>query len=111
MATWKSQPHMLGIRMVFNRGRSKLTGWRTAPRTGFGMPPNATMFRSWPCAHAVWKLGEIAERHPGLRLIIDHMGLSSALRGKPLDAAVDTRDQTCALEKCRRKSLRSALLC
>ena len=38
---------------------------------------------------AVPKLGEIAERHPGLRLIIDHMGLSSALRGKPLDGAVD----------------------
>jgi hypothetical protein len=31
----------------------------------------------------------VAERHPGLRLIIDHMGLSSALRGKPLDGAVD----------------------
>jgi L-fuconolactonase len=38
---------------------------------------------------AVPKLGEVAERHPGLRLIIDHMGLSSALRGKPLDGAVD----------------------
>jgi L-fuconolactonase len=38
---------------------------------------------------AVAKLGAIAERHPGLRLIIDHMGLSTALRGKPLDSAVD----------------------
>jgi predicted TIM-barrel fold metal-dependent hydrolase len=31
----------------------------------------------------------VAERHPGLRLIIDHMGLNSVLRGKPLDPAVD----------------------
>ncbi len=37
---------------------------------------------------AVPKLGEIAERHPGLRMIIDHMGLSSALRGNSLEPSV-----------------------
>jgi predicted TIM-barrel fold metal-dependent hydrolase len=35
------------------------------------------------------KLGEIAERPPGLRLIVDHMGLNSTLRGKPLGPSVD----------------------
>ncbi len=37
---------------------------------------------------AVPKLGEIAERHPGLRMIIDHMGLNSSLRGKSLEPSV-----------------------
>ena len=39
--------------------------------------------------NAVPKLGAIAERHPGLRMVIDHLGLSSALRGKTLEPAVD----------------------
>ena len=38
---------------------------------------------------AVPKLGAVAERHSELRMIIDHMGLSTALRGKPLDSAVN----------------------
>ena len=33
-------------------------------------------------------MGGALERHPGLRLIIDHMGLSSALKGEPLGPAV-----------------------
>jgi len=37
---------------------------------------------------AVPKLGEIAERHPRLRMIIDHMGLNSSLRGKSLEPSV-----------------------
>ena len=89
MATWKSQPHMLGIRLVFNAGRSKewLTDgtadwfWHAAER--YDVPVMAF------APNAVPKLGAIAERHLGLRLIIDHLGLSSALRGKTLEAAVD----------------------
>ena len=89
MATWKSQPHMLGIRIVFNHGRTKLWledgtadwFWEAAER--YHVPIMAF------APHAVDKLGAIAERHPGLRLIIDHLGLSSALRGQPLGPAVD----------------------
>jgi predicted TIM-barrel fold metal-dependent hydrolase len=89
MATWKDQPHMLGIRVAFHQGRTKLWledgtadwFWEAAER--YDIPVMAF------APQAVRGLGEIAERHPGLRLIIDHMGLSSALRGKPLDAAVD----------------------
>jgi predicted TIM-barrel fold metal-dependent hydrolase len=89
MATWKSQPHMLGIRLVFNAGRSKewLTDgtadwfWDAAER--YDVPVMAF------APNAVLKLGAIAERHPGLRMIIDHLGLSSALRGKTLEPAVD----------------------
>ena len=33
---------------------------------------------------AVAKIGEIAERHPGLRVIVDHMGLNVQWKGKDL---------------------------
>ncbi|HXK28726.1 MAG TPA: amidohydrolase family protein [Candidatus Binatia bacterium] len=89
MATWKSPPHMLGIRLVFNSGRSKewlVDGtadwfWDAAER--YDVPVMAF------APNAVPKLGAIAERHPGLRMVIDHLGLSSALRGKTLEPAVD----------------------
>jgi len=89
VATWKSQPHMLGIRLVFNPGRSKewlvdgTADWLWDAAERYDVPVMAL------APHAVAKLGEIAERHPGLRLIVDHMGLNSALRGKPLEPAVD----------------------
>ena len=89
MATWKSPPHMLGIRLVFNSGRSKewlVDGtadwfWDAAER--YDVPVMAF------APNAVPKLGAIAERHHGLRMVIDHLGLSSALRGKTLEPAVD----------------------
>ncbi|MET0503318.1 MAG: amidohydrolase family protein [Candidatus Binatia bacterium] len=90
MPTWKQQPHMLGIRMSFHQGRPKVwledgtADWFWDDAERYDIPVMAF------APHAAWKLGEIAERHPGLRLIVDHMSLSSALRGKPLDGAVDS---------------------
>jgi predicted TIM-barrel fold metal-dependent hydrolase len=89
MATWKNQSGMLGIRMAFHQGRAKLWledgtaewFWDAAER--YDVPVMAF------APHAVSKLGEIAERHSRLRLIVDHMGLSSELKGKPLGSAVD----------------------
>ena len=88
IADWKNQPHMLGIRMTFNAGRSRrwlVDGtadwfWEAAER--YDIPVMAFAPNDVP------KLLEVAERHPGLRLIIDHMGLSSALRGKSLEPAI-----------------------
>ena len=88
MATWNQQPNMLGIRMTFNAGRARqwiedgtaAWFWDAAEKY------NVAVMAFAP--NSVAKLGEVAERHPGLRLIIDHMGLSSALRGKSLEAAV-----------------------
>jgi predicted TIM-barrel fold metal-dependent hydrolase len=89
MATWKSQPHMLGIRMTFNAGHTRrwlVDGtadwfWDAAER--YDVPVMTFAPNDVP------KLLEVAERHPGLRMIIDHMGLSSALRGKSLEPAVE----------------------
>jgi L-fuconolactonase len=89
MPAWKDQPHMLGIRMVFNYGRSRewledgTADWFWDAAQRHDIPVMAF------APHAVPKLGAVAERHPGLRMIIDHMGLSTALRGKSLDPAVD----------------------
>ncbi len=87
---WKQQPGMLGIRMTFHQGRGPLwledgtAEWFWDAAEQYDIPVMAL------APQAVPKLGDIAERHPRLRLTIDHMGLGSALRGKPLGPAVDT---------------------
>ncbi len=89
MATWKEQPYMLGIRMVFNRGQSAqwlndgTADWFWDAAEKYDIPVMTLAPADVP------KLGEVAERHPGLRLIVDHMGLNSVLRGKDLTPSVD----------------------
>jgi predicted TIM-barrel fold metal-dependent hydrolase len=90
MAAWKQQPFMLGIRMVFNRGQSAqwlndgTADWFWDAAEKYDIPVMTLAPADVP------KLGEVAERHPGLRLIVDHMGLNSVLRGKSLDPSVAT---------------------
>ena len=89
MAIWKQQPHMLGIRMVFNRGQSAqwlndgTADWFWDAAEKYGIPVMTLAPADVP------KLGDVADRHPGLRLIVDHMGLNSVLRGKDLRPSVD----------------------
>ena len=89
LASWKNQPGMLGIRTALHQSRSRLwledgtADWLWDAAERYDVPVMVL------APHALGKLGEIAERHPGLRLIIDHMGLNSALRGKPLEPAVN----------------------
>jgi predicted TIM-barrel fold metal-dependent hydrolase len=88
MATWMTQTHMLGVRLVFNQESTRkwlVDGtadwfWDAAER--HDVPVMAFAPNDVP------KLFEVAERHPGLRMIVDHMGLSSTLRGKSLEPAV-----------------------
>jgi predicted TIM-barrel fold metal-dependent hydrolase len=74
LPTWKQQPGMVGVRVTFIRDMvSLLTSgaadwfWPAAEKAGlpvmFLAPDNLTKF------------APIAERHPGLTLIIDHMNL------------------------------------
>lgn len=77
---WKRRPGMLGLRFVFNRPhlRGPLTDgtvdwlWPAAERAGL------------PIALAVPDdlavVARLAERHPGLRLIVDHLGRASFSR-------------------------------
>ena len=84
---WRSQPGMLGVRLLFAGPTEKwLTDgtadwfWPVAERAGvpvmFLAPEKGPEF------------GRIAERHPRLNLIIDHMGLSAAIvsAGRTLSA-------------------------
>lgn len=89
IATWKSQPGMLGIRVSFRFGRSQswlddgTADWFWDAAEQYDLP--VMVF----APQAVPKVGEIAARHPRLRLIIDHLGLSTELRGKRLAPAID----------------------
>jgi predicted TIM-barrel fold metal-dependent hydrolase len=96
LPTWRDQPGMLGIRVLFN---GEMLPWLT----------NGTADWFWPAAEKANlpvmvfapaqgpAFARIAERHPGLTLIIDHMNLTSDLRKSiGIPAAVE---QTVALAR------------
>jgi predicted TIM-barrel fold metal-dependent hydrolase len=74
LPTWKNQPGMLGLRYTFFKpaewarlGDGSLEWlWSAAEEHGIPIALLAT--------NALSEIGQIAERHPGLRLIIDHLG-------------------------------------
>lgn len=88
--TWRAQPGMLGLRFTFHRpslqpllteGRLDWL-WPEAERAG--VPVAMT------CPHAIMHLADtIAERHPGLRLVIDHLGLLPGTRDEPAFRDID----------------------
>lgn len=94
--TWKDRPGMLGMRLYFNRPHNQ--NW----------PVDGTLDWVWPAAEKAgipvallagdWlpHLGLIAERHPGLKLMVDHMG---ALRGAKGDAAFPNMKELTALAR------------
>ncbi len=76
LARWKAQPGMLGIRLTFLGPAAGLltdgtTDWLWPAAEKAGVP---IMFLT---AGTLPLFGGIAERHPKLTLIIDHMGVSS----------------------------------
>jgi predicted TIM-barrel fold metal-dependent hydrolase len=97
LPNWKKQFGMLGIRLIFNNETTK--PWLS----------DGTADWFWPAAEKAnipvyiftpgqtFKLGPIAERHPQLTLIIDHMGLTlSMAKDGTIPAAID---QAVALAK------------
>ena len=93
---WRQQPGMLGLRYTFLAPHMK--SW----------PSDGTMDWLWPAAERLGLpvallageflplVGTIAERYPGLRLIVDHFGVA---RGNKDDAAFVTLPQLVALAK------------
>ena len=96
MPTYKQHPGMLGLRLYFNKPYSRT--W----------PTDGTLDWLWPAAEKAqlpiallagdWLplFGDIARRHPGLKLTVDHMG---ALRGAKGDAAFPNMKELTALAK------------
>jgi predicted TIM-barrel fold metal-dependent hydrolase len=74
IATWRKQPGMLGLRYLFlgDAARVRLRDgslewlWTEAERAGVPVALLAT--------DSLREIGDIAERYPGLRLTIDHLG-------------------------------------
>jgi len=100
LPTWKQQPGMLGVRLTFN----------TPPTLAWLSDGTADWF--WPAAEeaglpvmflaggGVPRFARIAERHPQLTLIIDHMGLNSSSRDNRLTENIPAAiDQAAALAK------------
>jgi predicted TIM-barrel fold metal-dependent hydrolase len=89
LPNWREQPGMLGIRLTFHRGQAALLEsgaadwfWPAAEKAGvqvmFLAPGNMPKFAA------------IAERHPGLPLIVDHMSLTADIaQGRTIAKAID----------------------
>jgi predicted TIM-barrel fold metal-dependent hydrolase len=89
MASWLKQPGMLGFRISFRHAGTHswlddgTADWFWAAAERYDIPVMVFV------PFAVEKIGKIAERHPGLRVIVDHMGLNVQWRGKDLAPGVD----------------------
>src|SRR6266852_2936087 len=89
LETWRQQTGMLGVRLTLHHewDRPWMTDgtadwfWPAAERLGIPVMMNA------PTLHA--EIGEIAARHPGLRLIMDHMGRLRGMRDETLGPGID----------------------
>ena len=94
--TWKQRPGMLGLRFTFLQPHMKTWPtdgtidwlWPAAERAGVPVALQAATFMS--------KVGEVAERHPRLKLIVDHLGRTSGTKD---DAAWRNLDEMLALAK------------
>jgi predicted TIM-barrel fold metal-dependent hydrolase len=96
VAGWKNQPGMLGLRFTFLEAHQKAwlaDGtmdwlWPAAEREGLVVALQA--------AHNLGAVAKVAERHPRLKLVIDHL---AAVSGAKDDAAFATVPDLAALGK------------
>jgi L-fuconolactonase len=109
LATWRDQPGMLGLRLTFHRPD-------TAPQLTDGTAdwlwPAAERHRVPIMVHApdhLPRLAEIARRHPGLTLIVDHMGFGRETMDAKAPAGAE---RVAALAHCSNACVKvSALPC
>jgi predicted TIM-barrel fold metal-dependent hydrolase len=96
LETWKSHPGMLGVRLTFHHAWDR--PWMSdgtadgfcpaAERLGIPVMLNAPTLQP--------EISAIAVRHPGLRIVLDHMGRVKGMRDETLREAVE---QTLPLAK------------
>jgi L-fuconolactonase len=86
---WRNEPGMLGVRLTFHRDADR--PWLTDGTADWFWPE--AEFHDIPVmVHAPERLpeiGEIAERYPDLRLIVDHMGFARATMDDKVGPAVE----------------------
>jgi predicted TIM-barrel fold metal-dependent hydrolase len=78
LATWKKQPGVLGVRLTFVGHEAKLLAdgdadwfWPAAEKAGIPV-----MFQA---PGSLPRFASVAERHPALVLIIDHIGMTNSI--------------------------------
>ncbi len=86
---WKRQPGMLGMRFTFHRPQHR--HWLTDGTADWFWPEaeRAEIPIMLSAPYALPVVGAIAERHPRLRLIIDHMAVGSEDMDDAVGAAVE----------------------
>jgi predicted TIM-barrel fold metal-dependent hydrolase len=109
LATWREHPGLLGLRLTFHRPDTRpqlidgTTDWLWPAAERHGIPVMVHAPDQLP------KLAEIAQRHPGLTIIVDHMGFGR----ETIDAnALAGAARVAALAHCPNVSVKvSALPC
>ena len=93
---WKQQPGMLGLRLTFSQPHEQ--SWPTDGTIDWLWPAaeRAGLPIALAAANFIPVVGPVAERHPGLRLIVDHMGRPSGTKD---DEAFATLPELLALAK------------
>jgi predicted TIM-barrel fold metal-dependent hydrolase len=99
LPTWKEQPGMLGVRVTFTTPPT--LGWLSDGTADWLWlaAEKAKLAVMLLAAGGVSRFARIAERHPQLTLIIDHMGLNSSSRTNRTTEIPGAIDQTIALAK------------
>lgn len=104
---WRRQPGMLGLRFTFGAASQRpwltdgTTDWLWPALERAGLPVMLSVPGSLP------HVERIAERYPGLRLVIDHLGLS---QGKKDDAAFEHLPELLALAKRPQVAVKASAL-
>ena len=98
LPTWREQAGVLGIRLNFNRANAVwltdgTADWFWPAAEKYGIPTMVLTSGQTPL------LARIAERHPGLPLIVDHMGVSTDAVRKMNMPIATLIEQTAALAK------------
>jgi L-fuconolactonase len=97
--TWKQQPNMLGMRFTFHTDilRAPLIDgrfdWVWGEMEKLGIPAMVLFHHEY-----MHLADELAGRYPGLRLVLDHLGLKST-KGYPEAKNFETLDKVLALAK------------
>jgi L-fuconolactonase len=87
--TWKSQSGMLGVRLTLTRDHHRAwlsdgtADWFWGAAERYAIPVMVSATGSIP------KIAEVASRYPGLRLVIDHLGLEGSVRDGALGPALE----------------------
>jgi len=104
---WRHQPGMLGMRFTFNTEQQRpwLTDgtadwlWPAAERAGIPMMMSVS--------GQIPAVDRIAERHPRLRLVIDHLGLRSGTKGEQAFAGLG---ELCGLARHQNVAVKASAL-